>query len=877
MNRSPRGGYSGRSPPHHNYPSDSHHGGPYNKADHTYSSNPSRGRGGSTAQSGARSNPLTRGHYQNLTWTPDKGNRGGPAPSERLTGPRTSEHSSALNSEDENIPNRRDNKEQGEEGSSLKVKGADVAKPTGAHTEGSPPTSKTADSTPSKPQIKFAMKVHAQPSLPKKSNVIQSAAKPLRPELLRPPVRQPEDHRRTGFPPTGPAPSRFNRHDDWSSARHPPDRDSRGRQLQPKDRRHQDVRESPFSRRRDDHKPKVTPRPVRSRRKRMVKVVRTHRRTIPPPNELCAEWAKAEFVYHPRPDKESVVGAGTYGKVFKAHNVYLGKVVALKTLPLFKARRKPGVREYIGRDKRRRRQDRWVKDGFHLTSLREIKLLKSISHQHENVVGIREIFLEGQSCNLVFDYYEFDLHGIIYSADVVIDDAMLKDLNLQIFRGLDFLHTKANILHRDIKAANILVGTSGQVKITDFGLAKHVRDPEELERKPWYKKKFEHSNRVITTPYRPPELLLGATVYGGEVDVWSAGCVLFESFFKKLPFHGTGEDPDHLVTIWKVLGLPNVNTYPEVVDLEWYWLFTSRVQPKKSIFAKLYKNRISPQLFNLLRCIFQHDPKKRPTAAQVLTHPFFTTEEPLPKSASAVLETVEGEWHELEYKMIRDMEKAAARRRHEDNVVLGFLAHKTSEHEQRAKDLAGYDLRAAQQRIDFYQSEMAQYKLRMEESKRNEGKGEEDDNAKQVAEMKRTHGDMYMDSGRRGRYRGPAREKADEKLVVEAWKWYEDEKKKGNDPVPVVPTPPRATRAPKAVSDKPRVMPNGVSEGTTAREERKRIYALKMREYELRRAEHLKRKARAGQMTARVHSHASEKRLAMSPLVDEPVAKKSKD
>ena len=268
----------------------------------------------------------------------------------------------------------------------------------------------------------------------------------------------------------------------------------------------------------------------------MVRVMRTHRRTIPPPNKLCAEWAKAQFVYHPRPDKESVVGAGTYGKVFKAHNVYLGKVVALKTLPLFKVRRKPGSREFIGRDKRRRRQDRWVKDGFHLTSLREIKLLKSISHQHENVVGIREIFLEGQSCNLVFDYFEFDLHGIIYSADVLIDDAMLKDLNLQIFRGLDFLHTKANILHRDIKAANILVGTSGQVKITDFGLAKHVRDPEELERKPWYKKKFEHSNRVITTPYRPPELLLGATVYGGEVDVWSAGCVLFESFFKKLPF-----------------------------------------------------------------------------------------------------------------------------------------------------------------------------------------------------------------------------------------------------------------------------------------------------------------------------------------------------
>src|ERR1043166_1377769 len=102
---------------------------------------------------------------------------------------------------------------------------------------------------------------------------------------------------------------------------------------------------------------------------------------------------------------------------------------------------------------------------------------------------------------------------------------------------------------------------------------------------------------------------------------------------------------------------------------------------------------------------------------------------------------------------------------------------------------------------------MAQYKLRMEESRRVEGKGEEDDNAKQVAEMKRTHGDMYMDSGRRGRYRGPAREK-------------------GEEPVPGGPVPPKATKA-KAVADKPRAVPNGVPEGTRAREERKRIYTLK--------------------------------------------------
>jgi CTD kinase subunit alpha len=529
--------------------------------------------------------------------------------------------------------------------------------------------------------------------------------------------------------------------------------------------------------------------------------MKTHRRVVLPTRKLREDWAKADFVYYPRADGQSVVGAGTYGKVFKAHNVYLNKCVALKTLPLVKPRRKLlGGRSFTSRDKKGKRQERWVKDGLHLTSLREIKLLKSVSHQHENIVGIREIFLEGGSCNLVFDYFEFDMHGIIYSAKVGLNEAMLKDVCRQVFQGLEFLHDKALILHRDIKAANILVSAAGQVRITDFGLAKQVKSQAELDSLPSYRKKFEHSNRVITTPYRPPELFMGATLYGGEVDVWSAGCVLFEAFLKKLPFQGTGEDVDHLLTIWKILGLPNVRTYPEVAKLEWYWLFMTRVVPKKSIFARLYQNKVSPELFHLLRCIFQHNPKKRPTAAQVLSHAFFTTESPRPESARAVLSTVEGEWHELEYKMIRDKEKASVRRKHEDNVILGYLRHKQADHERKVKDaILDVDTENHLQRIDFYKKEYSEFQGRIEARPKTDDK--DDDHAKQVAEMKRTHGDMYMDSSRRGRYRGPVRGKADEKLLHEAFRWYEDEKRRGNNPVPA---PAATTTVTNRMSERPR-------------------------------------------------------------------------
>jgi CTD kinase subunit alpha len=667
--------------------------------------------------------------------------------------------------------------------------------------------------TPAKTSaIKFAIKkVQSQPALTK-PNVIQSATRPApsAPKAHQPEPRaaaerhQPEPFRRSeysarGRPPPPPPRTGPPRREEWNSYKHGPPRDPYYDPRDPRDPR--DYPYPPASRERRTHdpwesgrgrhrapdptsRPPTKPASSKPRRKKIVKVITLRRRIVAPPRQLPKEWAESNFIYYPKPDRNSVVGAGTYGKVFKARNVYMRRVVALKTLPLVKPRRKPAPRDNSSRDKKRKRPDKWLKDGLHVTSIREMKLLKSISHQDENIVSIREIFLEANSCNLVFDYFEFDFHGIIYSAKVGLEPSMLKDLTRQVFCGLDFLHTKAHILHRDIKAANILVSASGLVKITDFGLAKKIKAGADWDAMSWHKQKFEHSNRVITTPYRCPELLLGATLYGGEVDVWSAGCVLFEAFLKRLPFQGTGEDIDHLLTIWKVLGMPDKRAYPDLAELEWYWLIHPRAESKKSAFKKLYRNRFTPQLYHLLRCIFQHNPGKRPTAAEVLQHPFYIDEAPLPESAEPVLSSVEGEWHELEYKMIRDKEKAESRRRQEDSVILGYLRYKASDHERRLTEaVADSDADTEENRIQFYKEQFIAYEAKIRE-RAQLADDAEPDHAKQVAEMKKTHGDMYMDASRRsGRYRGPEREKMDEKLLGEAWRWWEDEKKKGT-PLP---------------------------------------------------------------------------------------------
>lgn len=343
-------------------------------------------------------------------------------------------------------------------------------------------------------------------------------------------------------------------------------------------------------------------------RYRKVKQIVRHPKPRP---TLPEDLAASDSIYYRKPGNESVVGSGTYGKVFKAVHVYTKKLVALKRI------RMEGERE-----------------GLPVTAIREIKLLQSL--KHINVVELQEVMVEKNDCFMVFEYLSHDLNGLLNHPTFKLDDGQKKHMALQLFQGLDYLHRRG-VLHRDIKAANILVSSDGILKLADFGLARFFAKRHQLD----------YSNRVITIWYRPPELLLGETQYGPAVDIWSAACVMVEIFTQAPIFPGGGGEISQLSKIYNMLGTPTKSEWPGLTEMPWFELMRPTYR-LPNVFAEKYQHRVTPAAFDILSAMFRYNPAKRPSAAEVLDHPYFTQEEPPARQA---VEYVFNLFHFFPYKL----------------------------------------------------------------------------------------------------------------------------------------------------------------------------------------------------------------------------------
>ncbi|KIK70229.1 hypothetical protein GYMLUDRAFT_34719 [Collybiopsis luxurians FD-317 M1] len=308
------------------------------------------------------------------------------------------------------------------------------------------------------------------------------------------------------------------------------------------------------------------------------------------------------------------LGEGTFGEVHKAIQKATGKLVALKRILMHNE-----------------------KEGMPVTALREIKILKAL--RHECIIDILDMFVvhstekEPMSVYMVFPYMDHDLAGLLENERVKLSPSQIKLYMKQLLEGTEYMH-RNHILHRDMKAANLLISNDGSLRIADFGLAR-AYDAQECKAAPYMtfdgreRKERKYTNCVVTRWYRPPELLLGARNYGGEVDMWGIGCV-FGEMFNRRPILPGNSDLDQLDKIWNLCGTPNQHTWPNYDKLpgfEGMQRFTTTASRRvKPTWESAGAETVAVDLLDkLLIC----NPLKRITASQALEHDYFWTD-PMP-------------------------------------------------------------------------------------------------------------------------------------------------------------------------------------------------------------------------------------------------------
>eukprot|EP00466_Bigelowiella_natans_P019689 jgi/Bigna1/144639/aug1.89_g19347 len=286
-------------------------------------------------------------------------------------------------------------------------------------------------------------------------------------------------------------------------------------------------------------------------------------------------------MYRSSSKNSTQIGSGTYGHVFEGVGPD-GKKVALKRI--------------------KKEKD---KEGFPITAIREIKFLKNI--HHENIVNLVDVVSSpgagGKSVYMVFEYCDHDLTGLLDTdPPTIFEPSQIKYYIKCILEALYYLH-KSNILHRDIKGANILISNNGDVKLADFGLARA------------HDKRGDYTNRVVTLWYRAPELLLGANKYDSKIDIWSAGCVFAEMLRRgKTLFRGKTE-LESLQEIYKICGTPDQNDWPQASQYSWYLKPISMPRRLREEFASQDQYAV-----DLLDHLLVLNPEKRFSAGEALDH-----------------------------------------------------------------------------------------------------------------------------------------------------------------------------------------------------------------------------------------------------------------
>jgi mitogen-activated protein kinase kinase kinase len=268
--------------------------------------------------------------------------------------------------------------------------------------------------------------------------------------------------------------------------------------------------------------------------------------------------------------KGDLIGEGSFGKVYLALHAITGELLAVKQVEL------PNVTKGTESDK---------KKSSMITALKqEIDLLQGL--RHPNIVQYLGTSSDEKYLNIFLEYVPGGSIAGMLKQYSFFNETLVRNFVRQIMEGLAYLHGR-DIIHRDIKGANVLVDNKGGIKISDFGISKRadVASASQLPGSGLNRPSLQGS-----VFWMAPEVVR-QSAHTKKADIWSLGCLIVEMFTGARPF----PDKSQLQALFAIGSNQVKPTIPE---------------------------GISDAAKNFLNKTFEIDHEKRPSAEDLLKDKF---------------------------------------------------------------------------------------------------------------------------------------------------------------------------------------------------------------------------------------------------------------